>query len=200
MNADLNGKSDNDSDDDEKMEMSQDEAEKPDPEIGTPAISATPLTPADQLVNGDRLKRKRSEEEESNGGGLDDVESTPSKRLRSETPPPPPPPPAESSPEAVTASNGHDPSAGADLDAKTKHGPTTDDIDMDPHSSAPEGPVYTEHDEATETGGASNPPLFFNDINRTPSDGDAVEMDQRNLSIRGMGTSQMPEVEVQQGH
>ncbi|KAL8952444.1 MAG: hypothetical protein Q9222_001635 [Ikaeria aurantiellina] len=88
-------KNDEESDGDQGMEMSDDEAGKFAPNSVTPLDTATPITPADQLINGDGLKRKRNGTGDANGNGLDDVESTPSKRPRSETPPPPPPPPAE---------------------------------------------------------------------------------------------------------
>lgn len=201
--ADMNGKPDEGSDEDEKMELSEDEAEEAAPEMATSAISATPLSPAAQLINGDRPKRKRSDEGESNDGGMDDVDSTPSKRLRSETPPPPPPPPEEQSPGTTTPSNAHDPSESTNIGAATKHGHTMDDVDMDPRPSAPKGPVYTEQEQTSELNGADTPPMFLNGMSMTPSDGDEVDMDQSNPSIRGdggLGIGQMPELQVHQGH
>ena len=84
-------KKEEDSDYDDAMAMSDDEEAKAEP---------TPITPLEQTMNGDGLKRKR-EDEETNGIKLEEDESTPSKRARSITPPapPPPPPPAEGMPE-----------------------------------------------------------------------------------------------------
>ncbi len=74
-----------------------------DPERGK-EDSTTPVTPTDQTITGEGLKRKRGNDNDSNGVGLDDDdEATPSKRPRSATPPPPPPPPP---PPAEIASSG----------------------------------------------------------------------------------------------
>ena len=81
------------SDIDEVMEASDDEETKREPS------SITPITPLDQTVNGEGLKRKREVELNEDGVKLEEEEATPSKRARSvtppEPPPPPPPPPAE---------------------------------------------------------------------------------------------------------
>lgn len=77
-------KAEEESDGDEIMEMSEDEDTKQEP------MSVTPITPVDQLANGDGLKRKRDADIDVNA---EDDESTPSKRPRSITPPVPPPPP-----------------------------------------------------------------------------------------------------------
>lgn len=69
------------------MAMSEDEVEKPRHE------SATPVTPMDQLLIAEGLKRKRGIEDYPNGIKKEDDEATPKKRLKSESPPPPPPPP-----------------------------------------------------------------------------------------------------------
>ncbi|KAL8710925.1 MAG: hypothetical protein Q9220_004524 [cf. Caloplaca sp. 1 TL-2023] len=93
--SNASAKVEEESDGDQGMEMSDDDAGKFAPNSVTPQDTETPITPADQLVNGDGLKRKRNGTDNANGDDLDDIESTPSKRPRSETPPPPPPPPAE---------------------------------------------------------------------------------------------------------
>ena len=81
------------SDVDETMEGSDDEEIKKEPN------SVTPITPLDQVVNGEGLKRKREMEVNEDGIKMEEDEATPSKRARSitppEPPPPPPPPPAE---------------------------------------------------------------------------------------------------------
>jgi len=56
--------------------------------------SATPITPADSLMNGNGgLKRKRDPEKGDHSLEAAEEGATPTKRPRSETPPPPPPPP-----------------------------------------------------------------------------------------------------------
>lgn len=75
------------SDGDEDMAMSEDEEEKVKQE------AATPITPLDQLVIAEGLKRKRDDGEEPETIKEEEQHATPSKRIRSETPPPPPPPP-----------------------------------------------------------------------------------------------------------
>ncbi|MCJ1472870.1 histone methyltransferase set2 [Lambiella insularis] len=72
------------SDGDEVMEMSEDE------DVKQESMSITPVTPEDQIPNGDGLKRKREADIDIKA---EDDESGPSKRPRSITPPVPPPPP-----------------------------------------------------------------------------------------------------------
>lgn len=81
-------KEEEESDGDQDMAMSDDdEYDKPKQE------SATPVTPLDQLLQAEGLKRKRAKDEDPVDMKLEDNEATPSKRLKSESPPPPPPPP-----------------------------------------------------------------------------------------------------------
>lgn len=79
-------KKEEESDGDPGLDVSDDDTEMQKPE------SETPVTPNDQVIGGDGLKRKR---EDTNGSHMakSEDDATPSKRLRSETPPPPPPPP-----------------------------------------------------------------------------------------------------------
>lgn len=79
-------KKEEESDCDEGMDLSDDEGKEK-------QASTTPVTPMDQIANGDGLKRKRGDEEGPNGVKPEDADTTPSKRPRSATPPPPPPPP-----------------------------------------------------------------------------------------------------------
>ena len=90
------------SDGDQDMAMSDgDECEKPKLE------SATPVTPSDQLLQAEGLKRKRVNDEDPDSMKLEDHEATPSKRLKSQSPPPPPPPPpADGTPPDLMSSNG----------------------------------------------------------------------------------------------
>lgn len=80
-------KEDEDSDGGQDMAMSDDEDEKPKQEL------VTPVTPLDQLLIAEGLKRKRKTEDDPDAVKKADDEATPSKRLKSESPPPPPPPP-----------------------------------------------------------------------------------------------------------
>ena len=81
-------KEEGESDGDQDMAMSDDE------EDGKPKLeSATPITPSDQLLQGEGLKRKRVKDEGADSMKIEDSEATPSKRHKSESPPPPPPPP-----------------------------------------------------------------------------------------------------------
>ena len=92
-------KKDDESDGEEIMVMSDDDDVKEN--VKEEPKSITPMTPMDQIINGDGLKRKREAEHGLNGVKMEDEEATPSKRPRSLTPPvpPPPPPPAEGMPE-----------------------------------------------------------------------------------------------------
>ena len=80
-------KKEEESDGDQGMDLSDDEEDRDEQHSGTP------ITPTDQVANGDGLKRKREGEEGPNGIKFEDEDATPSKRPRSATPPPPPPPP-----------------------------------------------------------------------------------------------------------
>ena len=101
MKSELNGgidvKEEEKSDAEDGMQTSDDDGDN----IQKKPKSDTPTTPLDQLMNGDKLKRKR-ESEGQDEFKLEDEEATPNKRARSDTPPappPPPPPPAEDMPE-----------------------------------------------------------------------------------------------------
>lgn len=78
------------SDGDQDMAMSDDEDEKVKQE------TATPITPLDQLMIAEGLKRKRDTDDDPDSIKKEHENGTPSKRLKSETPPPPPPPPPAS--------------------------------------------------------------------------------------------------------
>lgn len=191
------------SDVDQKMDLSEDEGERPEAEAVTPGDSATPLTPADQLLDGDRLKRKRSGAEERNGEGLDDMESTPSKRLRSETPPPPPPPPPkEATPGAAAPSGAQQLPSGSSVEAGMELSPTMGDVAIEP-PPAPPTPIafaYREGDERYGRNNTDTSPMMFDGMNGTPSESDEAEIDKGNLSIHGLGIGHMSELQVRQGH
>lgn len=181
------------------MDLSDDEVEQLEPGLATPIQSATPVTPADQLINGERLKRKRGEEEGSNSERLDDLESTPSKRLRSETPPPPPAPPVESNVVTATPVDIQHASSASTLEdgmepQETGNGATVSDSPLDPPAELyMEYAGYDETHAAEATGEIST---IFDDIHGTPSDGDEVE---GHGSIDGLGIRHMPELQVRQG-
>ena len=78
----------------EESDGDHDVAMSDDNEDGKPKLeSATPVTPSDQLLQVEGLKRKRVKDEDPDSIKLEDNEATPSKRHKSESPPPPPPPP-----------------------------------------------------------------------------------------------------------
>lgn len=192
-------KNDDESDAEPRMVLSGDEGERPEADMATPGNLATPITIADQLVNGDRFKRKRSSEER-NGGGDDDLESTPSKRLRSETPPPPPPPTEEYnlragiSPGALQyRSNGSSPRVVMESES------TACDAVIEP-PPAPSAPMEMEGERKYETNDGVTTPMMFSGMNGTSSEGDDVEIDQANLSVHGLGMDHVRELQVGQGH
>ena len=81
-------KEEDDSDGDQDMAMSDDEGDSK-----TKIESSTPITPMDQVLVAEGLKRKREDPDGYSDVKPEDPESTPSKIMKSETPPPPPPPP-----------------------------------------------------------------------------------------------------------
>lgn len=85
--AALEAKTEEDDDGDQDMPISDDEDSKP------KQISATPVTPFDQLLIVEGLKRKRETDDDPDTMDNEGETTTPSKRLKSESPPPPPPPP-----------------------------------------------------------------------------------------------------------
>ena len=90
-------KKEEESDDEDLMVMSEDEGD-----VKMEPKSETPITPLEQSVGGDGLKRKREADDDCNGIKPEYDGGTPSKRPRSITPPappPPPPPPMEGMPE-----------------------------------------------------------------------------------------------------
>ncbi|KAL9602575.1 MAG: hypothetical protein Q9219_001719 [cf. Caloplaca sp. 3 TL-2023] len=191
MEADSAAKHD-ESDADQKMDPSDDEAERAAADVVTPGNWATPVTPAEHLINGDGLKRKREDEEERNDDGVFEAESTPSKRVKSETPPPPPPPPPPSS-EEITSGNVHHGDLqrslnGLHSEATTQHGLATDHETLE--SSPAPAPclalAYTgnERYETSDTGAS---PELSHSASATPSEGDEVATSKHNLSVHGLG-------------
>lgn len=127
-------KKEEESDGDQDMAMSDDDDDE---EEKKPKVeSTTPITPMDQTLSAEGLKRKREEDENVKAEG---EEATPSKRLKSETPPPPPPPPPAAPangvyPSPVTMSNG-DEDAPEYTPADMYH-----DEEAPSYGASPEGP------------------------------------------------------------
>ncbi|CAL8582085.1 histone methyltransferase set2 [Xanthoria parietina] len=198
VNVDGDAKQDEASDDEHGMDMSDDEHEKPEPEMVTPITSATPVTPADQLVNGDRLKRKRDGEEGSNGVGANDTESTPKKQLRSQTPPPPPPPPAEDSPGVARPPN-FDSSRNTGLVTRTEQSQA---IGRDAGSPSQAPPVfprmdYSPFDATCAADEREMPSMMFNGIGGGLSDNEEVELEGVHDPMHKLGIRRVPELQGQ---
>ena len=85
-------KAQDESDGDQIMAVSDDEYP------GRKEDFATPVTPLDQLLIKDGLKRKRAVDDQAEISEDQSENATPNKRLKSESPPPPPPPPAADMP------------------------------------------------------------------------------------------------------
>lgn len=204
VDASTTAKQDEESDGDQRMDLSDDEAENAEPEAVTPNVPTTPATPANQLINGDRLKRKREGVEENNGDLVEDVESTPSKRLRSETPPPPPPPPVDSDVVATSSSGfSNIPATTVDADTSEQHGMGDEaahqsDLPRPPPTSYID---YTEDDQSRAIHQSNRLATMFDGMKRnSPSDGDGTDTDRGNGPIDGLGIRQMRELEVHHGH
>ena len=93
----------------EESEGDQDMAMSDDEEDGKRKLeSATPMTPSEQLLQAEGLKRKRVKDEDPESLKLEENEATPSKRHKSKSPPPPPPPPPadETPPYSISFSKG----------------------------------------------------------------------------------------------
>ncbi|KAL8848848.1 MAG: hypothetical protein Q9221_006144 [Calogaya cf. arnoldii] len=189
VNVDVDTKQDEGSDDEHKMDVSDDEDAKPDPEM------VTPVTPADQSVNGDRLKRKRDVEEASTGAGANEAESTPKKQLRSETPPPPPPPPEN---DGVSTPQNLDSSGKIGLEtpveqSQTMGTGTVSPLQASPVPSPPQD--YTQFDDACAAEDTKVSTMMFNGIGGNLSDNEGVEMDGVHGSMHGMGIRRVPELQ-----
>lgn len=180
-----------DSDGDQDMAMSDDDDVKPKLE------SATPVTPSDQLLHAEGLKRKRVNNEDLDSTKLEENEATPSKRLKSESPlppPPPPPPPADGTPPGLMGfSNGR-------MDHVNRHSYETnrspsdleatgvspeDTCDTLPHQSTSQSSGRAVKDDVDVSGNAHAPD--------TPSD---PEYDEHGGLFGGNGQRQLHDVEV----
>ena len=147
----------------EKLENSdgdQDMATSDDEDTKRKQETATPITPLDQLLNAEGLKRKRGGDDDPDNIMNEDQDATPSKRLRSETPPPPPPPPPSTDmtldPSCLlnnAMENGTSPTADNGKYSMNDHdgppppppppqatGPLQDDMDISGHAHAPDIP------------------------------------------------------------
>ena len=197
VSVDVDAKQDEESDAENRMDMSDDEDEKPQPDTVTPITSTTPMTPAEQFFNCDRLKRKRAGEEESIGVGVSEAESTPKKRLRSETPPPPPPPPpTQDIPEVEILQH-----VGSLGDTALEGPIEPSHVMVNGVSSPPQAPPvsshmnYTQIDDTCAEGGAAIPPMLFNGVSGTSSDNEEVEMNGVHGTMHELGLRQVPELQ-----
>lgn len=181
------------SDGDQDMAMSDDEDVKPKQE------TVTPVTPLDQLLNTEGLKRKRGEDDDPDSIKKEDENATPSKRLRSETPPPPPPPPPAngmhldpSTPSNDIIDNGMSPN---DLAGDT----STDESPMDSFNGPPPPrplPQATDaqYDDMDISGHAHTPDT---PSMTSPDNEDNVNEHKSHLSRHRRG--QVPELQIQGG-
>ena len=185
-------KEEEESDGDQDMAMSDDdEDEKPKPE------SATPVTPLDQLLQAEGLKRKRANDEDPDSIKLEDNEATPSKRLKSESPPPPPPPPPADGtpPDSIFFSNeGTDDVNGQSYEANTPLG-DTESMGESPENNGDALPhVSTSHDTAR---------VAKDDVdissNAHTSDIPSDEYDKRGRLFGGNGRRHLHDIEVHGG-
>lgn len=202
--ADLDVMKEDESDEEQAVNLSDDEADK-----GKQG-SGTPITPIDQISNGDGLKRKRGDTNDEPGI------ATPSKRVRSETPPPPPPPPPPPSdghfpsentpPEGMAeAANGMEPSNLFDgeynasphdmMDEPTllRESPT---LEVDPPSPPLAftlvGPLPGQMENSDHT----QSPSVFEASDVTPIESEGERVDQREESYAEIGLERIQRLQV----
>lgn len=209
-------KEDEESDVDPDLDVSDDD----DTEMRKPETE-TPITPIDQVIGGDGLKRKR---EDTNGSHITKSEddATPSKRLRSETPPPPPPPPPppadsrllDQSPD-IDHPMEDDPAEaeypksqiyGFDVPA---HGPIDDitpiketlamelDLPSPPHH--PSFHIARPASEQADTSDSAPSPTLLEPLDLTPIDSESEGFDRREQSYPGLDLNGVRELEVRDG-
>lgn len=183
-------KEEDESDGDQDMAMSDDdECEKPKLE------SATPVTPSDQLLQAEGLKRKRINDEDPDSVKIENDEATPSKRLKSESPPPPPPPPPADGPPLDFMSFSHE---GMDdvnrriYEGNRSSGDTesmrlSPEVSSDalPHHATSKDTARAVRDEGGISGNAHTPD--------TPSD---AEYDEHEGLFGGTGQRHLSDIEV----
>lgn len=203
-------KKEEESDEEPGVNLSEDEVEK------EKQSSGTPITPLDQIMNGDGLKRKREDGGNTAGMGVEDEDATPSKRLRSETPPPPPPPPPPPGPAVSTPSD----VAMADFVTRLEYAHSDEvaygahrrdfmdegtlsrespSMEIDP---APPPPAFTlvgpfsnpaEHSDHTQS------PSVFEASDMTPIESEGERVDQVNGSYAGMDLERVQRLQVRNG-
>lgn len=184
-------KEEEESDGDQDMAMSDD-----DEDVKPKLESATPVTPSDQLLHAEGLKRKRVNDEDPDSIKLEDHESTPSKRLKSESPPPPPPPPPPADgtpPSLMDFSNGrmdhvnqHSYESNRLLGELESTGMSPEDTsDTPPRRSTSPSSARAVKDDVDISGNAHAPD--------TPSD---AGYDERGGLFGGNGQRQLSDIEV----
>lgn len=179
------------SDGDQDMAMSDDdEYEK------SKLESATPMTPSDQLLQAEGLKRKRFNEEDNDSFKFEDNEATPSKRLKSESPPsppsppppPPPPPPAGTPSESMYFSTGGTEDVNQDSHAANRSLGDTEPMVTSPENNSDPLP---RHPASNDTARAIEDGVDISDNAQTP---DTPSEDERIFG--GNGQIHRPDIEV----
>ena len=192
---------------DEGIEVSDDE------DVRDEQKTITPITPLDQIVNGDGLKRKRELDEGADGIELEGLEATPSKRARSITPPmsPPPPPPAEVTLEYNAAMEGLSPDDGAvaygtstpvSFDVtEVVNGEQTDIIEQPPTPPPPPPPISLSAKVSSSSCSSPVKGLNLQFYNVPTLGGDFGEsmLDEQDEGLHNRNRSQSRLLEAQQG-
>lgn len=212
--ADPIAKKEEESDEDPGMNLSDDEGEREKQDPGTP------ITPLDQITNGDGLKRKREGTGDTAAIEVEDEDATPSKRLRSETPPPPPPPPPP-------PCEGNVPAQGTPSDlpmADSVTGiedPNLDEVAYDAHTRdvmdeaillresptmeidpAPPPPAFTmvgPFSHPMENSDNTQSPSVFEASDMTPLESEGERVDQADGSYAGMDLERVQLLQVHNG-
>jgi histone-lysine N-methyltransferase SETD2 len=189
--AEVKKEEENHSDGEQDVAMSDDEDVKPKQE------TATPITPLDQLLNAEGLKRKRGEDDDPDSIKKEDKNATPIKRLRSETPPPPPPPPPAngmhldpSTPSNDIVDNGISPN---DLGEDTSTDESSTNFANGPPPPPPPPRATDAHYEDMDISGHAPTPET---LNMTSPDNEDNEHDSHLPEHR---RRQVPELQVQGG-
>lgn len=202
------------SDEEPGVNLSDDEVEK-----GKQG-SGTPMTPLDQMMNGEGLKRKREDTGDIAGTELEDEDATPSKRLRSETPPPPPPPPpppadgngpAERSPSELPMTELATGNEYANSDEVAYGARACDMMDeaillrespkmeIDPAPPPPAFTLIRPFSNPMENSDHTQSPSVFEASDMTPVESEGERVDQPDGSYAGMDLERVQRLQVHNG-
>ena len=202
------------SDEEPGVNLSDDEVEK-----GKQG-SGTPMTPLDQMMNGEGLKRKREDTGDIAGTELEDEDATPSKRLRSETPPPPPTPPtppadgnctAERSPSQLPKTQHATGNEYANSDEVAYGARACDMMDeaillrespkmeIDPAPPPPAFTLIRPFSNPMENSDHTQSPSVFEASDMTPVESEGERVDQPDGSYAGMDLERVQRLQVHNG-